>query len=533
MANRRLVLDVSHCDRGIDLARWRDRHGVWGVIVKCGGYEVLEEGGYPVQYRHRDYDTHYANAKAAGLHVGVYYYSIATDVAAARRNADHCASLLKGRDLDLPVYLDVEDKGQLRIGRRALTDVVAAFCDRMRELGHLAGVYTYRSMFHGYMRPTELLRYPLWLAEYSDRCRTEYPHGMWQFGCMRLSDGDVSWDDVAGYVDANWLYTDYTTQNKGANMTKREAVLAKVRSQLGVRYYSMHEGPRGSAVEGWGCAMLCAWCYDQVLGTAYYGSCYNFAGDALGQSVNHGGGQWRFVDDPLPGDLVIYIAEGYNGLDYDDYGHIAMYVGDGKVIGAWGVGKPGQAGYKPLLGVAETTIAYQSLGNGWRFLRNTRIDEPDPEPEPEPKPEPKPKQKVPKAAKGGVYRLYDGSTGDHFFTTGRGEAQAAADATYTYEQVAWTAPDKGDAVYRLYDPKTGEHIYTRNAVERGSLKAHKWRDEGVAFRSGGKVPVYRLFHERGDGPSVGKHIFTKDKAERSALLKSGWKDEGVAFYATK
>ena len=157
--------------------------------------------------------------------------------------------------------------------------------------------------------------------------------------------------------------------------TTRERLLTVARGQTGVRYWSMHTGPKGSGSEGWGCAMFVAWIYRQVLGTDYYGSCWNFAGDALGQSVNQGGGEWRFVgaDEALPGDCVLYCASGHTGTDYDDYGHIAMYLGNGRVIGAMGRGTPGSGGYLNI-GIKETNTAGQSIGGIMKFIRCTRLD---------------------------------------------------------------------------------------------------------------------------------------------------------------
>lgn len=160
-------------------------------------------------------------------------------------------------------------------------------------------------------------------------------------------------------------------------MTDRERLVAAARTQLGVRYYSMHWGPKGSAVPGWGCAMFCAWCHQQVFGTDYYGSCWNFAGDALGsKTLNQGGGQFKFVSasEAKPGDCVLYGAAGYNGKDADDYGHIALYIGNGRVIGAMGRGVPGASNYLNI-GIKETTVAAQSLGGVIRYIRCTRITE--------------------------------------------------------------------------------------------------------------------------------------------------------------
>jgi len=166
--------------------------------------------------------------------------------------------------------------------------------------------------------------------------------------------------------------------------TIRERLVETARAQLGVPYYSMNysakDGYAGSmgthyVGRGWGCAQFMAYCYNVTLGTAYVGSCWNYAGDALGQSVNQGGGEFRFIgaDEALPGDCVLYCASGHTGTDYDDYGHIAMYLGNGRVIGAMGRGTPGSGGYLNI-GIKETNTAGQSIGGIMRFIRCTRLD---------------------------------------------------------------------------------------------------------------------------------------------------------------
>ena len=214
---RELVIDVSHIDKNIDLSAWKARRGIWGVIVKVGGYEVIDRTkGYPEKFENSWYKRHCDSVSSLNLHMGGYYYSVATDVETARRNADHFADLLRryGYRFDLPLYVDVEDPTQLSIGRRALTDVITAFIKRVRENGFNCGLYTSRSALTECMYGKELEGYPLWIAEYSDRCRTDIAHGMWQFGAMNL-DGDVFWGDKAGYVDSNWCYVDYPNEETG------------------------------------------------------------------------------------------------------------------------------------------------------------------------------------------------------------------------------------------------------------------------------------------------------------------------------
>ena len=146
----------------------------------------------------------------------------------------------------------------------------------------------------------------------------------------------------------------------------------------------MHYGPKGSSEEGFGCAMLVRYIFKTVMGFDTVGSCYNFAGDCLGQSVNQGG-KFRFISasEALPGDAVLYGAAGYDGTDYDDYGHIALYIGNGKVIGAMGSGKPGQPGYLNI-GVSETTVSKQNIGGVTRYIRCKQLDGDTPSPTPTP-----------------------------------------------------------------------------------------------------------------------------------------------------
>jgi hypothetical protein len=327
----------------------------------------------------------------------VYYLSDAITAEEGIRHAEHCLEIIKDHVLDMPVWMDVEvarQKGK----PRALTDAIKAFCGRIRQAGYIAGVYTYVSMWRNHMYPHEFAEYELWLAKW----QAEWPDeddslGMWQQGVKNLETGEVLFDDPedSAYQDYDFVAKDYPSMILGKpNMAARKRIVGHVESQQGADYCSMNHsiekgwGGMGTHIIGlgWGCAELCAMPYNIELGTAYLGSCYNFAGDALCQSVNQGGGQFIFVDEPEVGDLVIYIRSGYNGKDYDDYGHIAMYVGDGMVIGAWGVGRPGEAGYKPMLGVAKTTIEAQSLGGGWRYLRNTLIDKGEEPKQPDSKP---------------------------------------------------------------------------------------------------------------------------------------------------
>ena len=106
-------------------------------------------------------------------------------------------------------------------------------------------------------------------------------------------------------------------------------------------------------------------------------------------------------------------------------------------------------------------------------------------------------------------------------------------------------PSQTRTMYRLYNRYTGEHFYTASATERDSLRRSGWttsvseynalgrlgwRKEGVGWRSGGSVKVYRQYNKYA---TTGTHNYTTSKAENDELVRLGWKAEGVGWYAVR
>lgn len=131
-----------------------------------------------------------------------------------------------------------------------------------------------------------------------------------------------------------------------------------------------------------------------------------------------------------------------------------------------------------------------------------------------------------------VYRFYIPQTYSHFWTTDLGERDQMIAAGYDYEGVAWySSTNSSDTpVYRLYAPSIRQHLYTTDISEVNRLVASGgWQNEGVdqyVTMTPNSSPVYRLY-----APSLGVHMFTADPNERAVLLASGhWNDEGVGWY---
>ncbi len=195
-------IDVSRWQGDFDFAKAREE-GVRFVILKGGG----GDDGLYVDSR---FTENYDKVKKLGLPTGCYWYSRALTEDEARREAAYCYDrVVKGRQFELPVFLDVEHKKMLALGRRKLTDVVKAWLRAMEEREILPGIYSSKSYFSSYLYDRELTDYPHWVAAWSRACdfKPESCFGVWQFGG---ETNLIRSNKVAGVVcDQDYLLIDY------------------------------------------------------------------------------------------------------------------------------------------------------------------------------------------------------------------------------------------------------------------------------------------------------------------------------------
>jgi hypothetical protein len=134
-----------------------------------------------------------------------------------------------------------------------------------------------------------------------------------------------------------------------------------------------------------------------------------------------------------------------------------------------------------------------------------------------------------------VIRMYQPTTGEHFYTTNLLEYKAILDTgTFRSEGIgfnAWTGAAVGSKpVYRLIPQNGGKHFFTMSETEKNALASSGWRVEGVAWYAystagANRLPVYRLYNSVN-----GDHLLTTSAAERDGAARSGYRYEGIAFY---
>ena len=176
----------------------------WKEVKESGiDYAILRAGfgRTAVDQTDKSFERNYKNAKAAGLKLGVYWYSYAVDVEDAKREAQACLEVIKGKTFELPVFYDMEEVFQTSFGKSMLTTMAKMFCETIKAGGFAPGVYANLTWFENYLDYDSLKKYyPIWLAQY----HTEAQLGcdIWQYS----SEGSVP--GVSGDVDVNYIYSD-------------------------------------------------------------------------------------------------------------------------------------------------------------------------------------------------------------------------------------------------------------------------------------------------------------------------------------
>lgn len=197
-----LGIDVSKYQPSINWASVK-ASGINYVIIRCGyrgsSTGVLVEDPY--------FKSHIKGAKAAGLKVGIYFFTTAISESEAVEEASMVAYLCNGYGIDYPVFMDCEPSG--RAGYNGMsasqrTAIIKAFCNTIRSAGYTPGVYANKNWLTEKMNAGELSGFKIWLAQYNpDGPTYSGRYDLWQY----TSKGTVN--GISGYTDMNRSYLGY------------------------------------------------------------------------------------------------------------------------------------------------------------------------------------------------------------------------------------------------------------------------------------------------------------------------------------
>ena len=192
----RVCYDGGYYIRGVDVSEHKGaidwyavkEDGIDFAIIRVGG-RLLSTGGI---FEDKYWRQNVEGALAAGLNVGVYFFSQALNAEEGLEEAEFVLDLIRDyRDrIEFPVMCDWEYLGDYSSTNHArtylaepgpVTDGIEAFCRRVEQEGCLAGVYFNKYCGMVKMDLSRLTDYQFWYDEYTSYPTCPYHFQIWQY----------------------------------------------------------------------------------------------------------------------------------------------------------------------------------------------------------------------------------------------------------------------------------------------------------------------------------------------------------------
>lgn len=192
-------IDVSKWNGEIDWDRAKNA-GVQFAIVRAG-YRGSVTGSLVQDIC---FDANMKGAAVAGVPVGVYFFTQATNEVEAVEEASATLAWIQQYEITYPIFIDTEGAGGNGradgLDADMRTKVCEAFCRTIENAGYTGGVYASRNWYDHNLHVEKLENYYIWLAEYRSVPLYQGYYRMWQYS----SKGSV--DGINGNVDMNIMY---------------------------------------------------------------------------------------------------------------------------------------------------------------------------------------------------------------------------------------------------------------------------------------------------------------------------------------
>lgn len=187
----------------------------WNKVKADGIDFAILRAGYGRLEKQKDekFEQNYAGAKAAGLPIGAYWYSYAMSPEEAELEADVFLKVIKGKQFEMPVYFDLEEKKQFDLGKEKVSAIMRAFLERVESAGYFTGLYGSASPLFTHTADDIKSHYTIWLAHWVDKTNYSGAYAVWQYSAKGKVNG------ITGSVDLDICYKDFPTiiKSKGLN----------------------------------------------------------------------------------------------------------------------------------------------------------------------------------------------------------------------------------------------------------------------------------------------------------------------------
>lgn len=209
--------------RGIDVSEWQGNIN-WNKVADSDvDYAFIRVGGYgngSYQRLDKTYEANIKGANAAGVPVGVYYYSTAKTTTQAKKDAQYVIKQITGHKISYPVVMDMEDATLTYLSPTTKSKIVDAFLSEIKRAGYYPMVYTNVNWYNNEYNMSMLAGYDVWIAQYNSSStppsKSNYRYSIWQATDgtsvvgLPTTKGLISGIPSENVVDLNFGYVDYT-----------------------------------------------------------------------------------------------------------------------------------------------------------------------------------------------------------------------------------------------------------------------------------------------------------------------------------
>lgn len=194
--------------KGIDVSAWQGQID-WKTVAAYGMdfaiLRIAEAGNVTDKY----FERNYTECQKYNIPIGVYKYSYAMTIAEIQSEARKIVSVLNGRKLQYPVWLDLEYNNQRSLGAENIHKMAEAFEKIITAAGYKFGIYCNVDWYMNVIC-SHLKKYDFWIARYpanddgwlQERLRPDFGVG-WQYSSKAKIPG------INGTVDRSVFYKDY------------------------------------------------------------------------------------------------------------------------------------------------------------------------------------------------------------------------------------------------------------------------------------------------------------------------------------
>ena len=195
-------IDVSHYQGSINWEKVKPQ--IDFAILRMGlGDDITSQDD-------KQFERNYAECVRLGIPFAVYFFSYAVNKAKVAKEIAHIKRLLNGKEINAPVYIDVENTRGLdwrKISNAELLGIMQEFNAQLAALGCKMGIYSSRSAFwNEKMSDPWYDNVSKWVAEYGAKVNNfNRTYDIWQ----HTSKGRI--DGISGNVDMNIMYNSIFT----------------------------------------------------------------------------------------------------------------------------------------------------------------------------------------------------------------------------------------------------------------------------------------------------------------------------------